>query len=57
MEAMLVSVILALCKGDTKEYIVQDEKVNCYEYYVNCVINKQGTWGTKDLDWCNEHAK
>jgi hypothetical protein len=57
MENILVSIILAVCSGDTKVYTVQDQKVSCYEYYVNCVVNKQGTWGTKDLDWCVENSK
>jgi hypothetical protein len=55
MEAMLVSVILSLCDKDLKLYKVQDEKVSCQEYYVNCIVNKKGTWGTRELEWCSKH--
>lgn len=55
MEALLASIIIGLCSGDTKDYKVQDEKVSCHEYYVNCIVNKQGSWGTRELDWCVKH--
>lgn len=32
--------IIAICEGDTRMYLVQDYKTDCIEYYANCVIDK-----------------
>ncbi len=56
-ETLLVSVILALCLGDSNAYTIQDEKVDCHHYYVNCLVNKQGNWGTRELEWCTKNKK
>lgn len=36
---LVVGMIFAICQDDTLMYRVQDYKVDCYEYYANCVVD------------------
>lgn len=42
---LIVTIILAACKGDTKTYMIQEYQQDCYIYMANCVVDK-------NIDFC-----
>lgn len=50
---MIVGMILAICEGDTRTYMIQEYPRSCKQYYVNCLVTKQYE-GVPDADIVKE---
>jgi hypothetical protein len=52
----LATLIIALCPGSLDKQFVRyhDILMSCPEYYVNCIIGKNGEFNDKDVKRCVE---
>lgn len=48
----LISVILALCAINSVADLNNDRHATCMDYYINCVVQKNGTYTDKDINKC-----
>lgn len=56
---LAVGMIIALCEGDTRMYLVQDYKTECIEFYTSCVSNHSwpNTADKKHVEECKDEAE
>jgi hypothetical protein len=53
---LIVGMILAICEGDTRTYMIQEYHRSCKQYYVNCLVDKR-IIDEQSLKECKDEAK
>lgn len=39
MSKLLITMIISMCNGDTKDYYVAGYAQDCHHYYINCTVS------------------
>ncbi len=48
--ALLASLIIVMCQGNGRTYIVSGEPTDCHSWYMNCSLNKYQDLLTKNKE-------
>lgn len=52
---LVIGMIVAICEGDTRMYLVQDYKTDCITYYADCVIDNKNKSNAYEV--CKDEAQ
>jgi signal transduction histidine kinase len=52
MEEILVSLIIQLCRTDSRDYKIQNEYTDCHHYTINCALNRHSELTEQNIRKC-----